>query len=160
MCLSSRSWTLERTLQQCVSCQDTVSLYRLGLKVVLDSLSTDQEKHVLREVTSLLPTLMQNVYTKIIHKFISHNFTFFVCVQLLCLLCASHNGMSESEALELFTDLCFPALISMLHSLQSLLIITYACGLIRFQHPQVCVRVCVCVLWSCVKQSINIPQQS
>ncbi|XP_056594291.1 nephrocystin-3 isoform X2 [Triplophysa dalaica] len=102
----SRSWTLERTLQQCVSCQDTVSLYRLGLKVVLDSLNTDLEKHVLRE--------------------------------LLCLLCASHNGVSESEALELFTDLCFPALTSMLCSLQSLLIITYACGLIRFQHPQAC----------------------
>lgn len=102
----SRSWTLERTIQQCVSCQDTVSLYRLGLKEVLDSLSTDQEKHVLRE--------------------------------LLCLLCASHNGVSESEALELFTDLSFPALTSVLHSLQRLLIITYACGLIRFQHPQAC----------------------
>ncbi|XP_073719787.1 nephrocystin-3 [Misgurnus anguillicaudatus] len=103
---SRSSWTLERTLQQCVLCHDTVSLYRLSLKVVLDSLSTDQEKHVLRE--------------------------------LLCLLCASHNGVSESEALELFSDLSFSMLTSMLHSLQRLLIITYACGLIRFQHQQAC----------------------
>uniref|UniRef100_A0A9R1SK32 Nephrocystin-3 n=2 Tax=Cyprinus carpio TaxID=7962 RepID=A0A9R1SK32_CYPCA len=100
------SWTLERTLQQCALCQDTVSLYRLGLKVALDSLSTDQEKHIMKE--------------------------------LLCLVCASHNGISESEALELFPDLSFPALTSLLHNLERLLIITYACGLIRFQHQQAC----------------------
>uniref|UniRef100_A0A8C1XUU4 Nephrocystin-3 n=1 Tax=Cyprinus carpio TaxID=7962 RepID=A0A8C1XUU4_CYPCA len=93
------SWTLERTLQQCALCQDTVSLYRLGLKVALDSLSTDQEKHIMKE--------------------------------LLCLVCASHNGISESEALELFPDLSFPALTSLLHNLERLLIITYACGLIH-----------------------------
>uniref|UniRef100_A0A8C2IWF5 Nephrocystin-3 n=1 Tax=Cyprinus carpio TaxID=7962 RepID=A0A8C2IWF5_CYPCA len=93
------SWMLERTLQQCALCQDTVSLYRLGLKVALDSLSTDQEKHIMKE--------------------------------LLCLVCASHNGISESEALELFPDLSFPALTSLLHNLERLLIITYACGLIH-----------------------------
>ncbi|XP_051970799.1 nephrocystin-3 isoform X1 [Xyrauchen texanus] len=103
---SRSSWTLERTLHQCVLSQDTVSLYRLGLKVALDSLSTDQEKHVMRE--------------------------------LLCLVCASHNGISESETLELFPELSFPALTSVLHNLQRLLTITYACGLIRFQHPQAC----------------------
>jgi len=59
-------------------------------------------------------------------------------MQLLCLVCASHNGISESEALELFPDLSFPALTSLLYNLERLLIITYACGLIRFQHPQVC----------------------
>ncbi|KTG42551.1 hypothetical protein cypCar_00039777 [Cyprinus carpio] len=58
--------------------------------------------------------------------------------QLLCLVCASHNGISESEALELFPDLSFPALTSLLHNLERLLIITYACGLIRFQHQQAC----------------------
>uniref|UniRef100_A0A671KIL4 Nephrocystin-3 n=1 Tax=Sinocyclocheilus anshuiensis TaxID=1608454 RepID=A0A671KIL4_9TELE len=95
-----------RTLQQCALCQDTISLYRLGLKVALDSLSTDQEKHIMKE--------------------------------LLCLVCSSHNGISESEALELFPDLSFPALTSLLHNLERLLIITYTCGLIRFQHPQAC----------------------
>ncbi|XP_016345495.1 nephrocystin-3 [Sinocyclocheilus anshuiensis] len=103
---SRSSWTLERTLQQCALCQGTVSLYRLGLKSALDSLSTDQEKHIMKE--------------------------------LLCLVCASHNGISESEALELFPDLSFPALTSLLHNLERLLIITYACGLIHFQHPQAC----------------------
>ncbi|XP_016134058.1 nephrocystin-3-like [Sinocyclocheilus grahami] len=103
---SRSSWTLERTLQHCALCQDTVSLYRLGLKSALDSLSTDQEKHIMKE--------------------------------LLCLVCASHNGISESEALEMFPDLSFPALTSLLHNLERLLIITYACGLIRFQHPQAC----------------------
>uniref|UniRef100_A0A672PB16 Nephrocystin-3 n=1 Tax=Sinocyclocheilus grahami TaxID=75366 RepID=A0A672PB16_SINGR len=96
---SRSSWTLERTLQQCALCQDTISLYRLGLKVVLDSLGTDQEKHIMKE--------------------------------LLCLVCASHNGISESEALELFPDLSFPALTSLLHNLERLLIITYTCGLIH-----------------------------
>uniref|UniRef100_A0A8C1BP26 Nephrocystin-3 n=1 Tax=Cyprinus carpio carpio TaxID=630221 RepID=A0A8C1BP26_CYPCA len=96
---SRSSWTLEKTLQQCASCQDTVSLYRLALKVALDSLSTDQEKHIMKE--------------------------------LLCLVCASRNGISESEALELFPDLSFPALTSLLHNLERLLIITYACGLIH-----------------------------
>uniref|UniRef100_A0A673G3W8 Nephrocystin-3 n=1 Tax=Sinocyclocheilus rhinocerous TaxID=307959 RepID=A0A673G3W8_9TELE len=96
---SRSSWTLERTLQQCALCQDTISLYRLGLKVALDSLSTDQEKHTMKE--------------------------------LLCLVCASHNGISESEALELFPDLSFPALTSLLHNLERLLIITYTCGLIH-----------------------------
>uniref|UniRef100_A0A8C2CV25 Nephrocystin-3 n=1 Tax=Cyprinus carpio TaxID=7962 RepID=A0A8C2CV25_CYPCA len=90
---SRSSWTLEKTLQQCASCQDTVSLYRLALKVALDSLSTDQEKHIMKE--------------------------------LLCLVCASRNGISESEALELFPDLSFPALTSLLHNLERLLIITY-----------------------------------
>uniref|UniRef100_A0A673G810 Nephrocystin-3 n=1 Tax=Sinocyclocheilus rhinocerous TaxID=307959 RepID=A0A673G810_9TELE len=104
--ITQSSWTLERTLQQCALCQDTISLYRLGLKVALDSLSTDQEKHTMKE--------------------------------LLCLVCASHNGISESEALELFPDLSFPALTSLLHNLERLLIITYTCGLIRFQHPQAC----------------------
>uniref|UniRef100_A0A672PFR7 Nephrocystin-3 n=1 Tax=Sinocyclocheilus grahami TaxID=75366 RepID=A0A672PFR7_SINGR len=104
--ITQSSWTLERTLQQCALCQDTISLYRLGLKVVLDSLGTDQEKHIMKE--------------------------------LLCLVCASHNGISESEALELFPDLSFPALTSLLHNLERLLIITYTCGLIRFQHPQAC----------------------
>uniref|UniRef100_A0A672PAZ2 Nephrocystin-3 n=1 Tax=Sinocyclocheilus grahami TaxID=75366 RepID=A0A672PAZ2_SINGR len=97
---------ITQTLQQCALCQDTISLYRLGLKVVLDSLGTDQEKHIMKE--------------------------------LLCLVCASHNGISESEALELFPDLSFPALTSLLHNLERLLIITYTCGLIRFQHPQAC----------------------
>uniref|UniRef100_A0A671KII1 Nephrocystin-3 n=1 Tax=Sinocyclocheilus anshuiensis TaxID=1608454 RepID=A0A671KII1_9TELE len=96
---SRSSWTLERTLQQCALCQDTISLYRLGLKVALDSLSTDQEKHIMKE--------------------------------LLCLVCSSHNGISESEALELFPDLSFPALTSLLHNLERLLIITYTCGLIH-----------------------------
>ncbi|XP_077100489.1 nephrocystin-3 [Siphateles boraxobius] len=103
---SRSSWTLDMTLQQCALCQDTVSLYRLGLKLALDSLSTDQEKNIMKE--------------------------------LLCLVCASHNGISESEALELFPDLSFPALTSLLYNLERLLIITYACGLIRFQHPQAC----------------------
>ncbi|XP_058258883.1 nephrocystin-3 isoform X1 [Hemibagrus wyckioides] len=105
--LSTRSsWTLDRMLHQCVLCQDTVALYRLSLKVVLDSLNTDRERHVMRE--------------------------------LLCLLCASHNGVSESELLDIFPELHFPVLSSLLYSLQKLLIINFSCSLVRFQHLQAC----------------------
>ncbi|XP_047667244.1 nephrocystin-3 isoform X3 [Tachysurus fulvidraco] len=97
-------WTLDRMLQQSVLCQDTVALYRLCLKVVVDSLNTDRERHITRE--------------------------------LLCLLCASHNGVSESEVLDIFPELHFPALSCLLYNLQRLLMINFSCGLVRFQHPQ------------------------
>ncbi|XP_030625126.1 nephrocystin-3 [Chanos chanos] len=100
------AWPLERTLQLCVHCQDTVSLYRLCLRLALDSLSTDSERCTMRE--------------------------------LLCLVCASHNGVSESEALEVFPDLDFPTLSALLSSLKHLRTITVGCGLIRFQHLQAC----------------------
>ncbi|TRY59639.1 hypothetical protein DNTS_022786 [Danionella cerebrum] len=101
--------TLERTLQQCLMCQDTVSLYQLGLRLTLDSLRSGPEKNI--------PHIMK---------------------EFLCLLCASHNGISESEVLELFPALSFAALSSVLHTLERLLIITFSCGLIRFQHSQAC----------------------
>ncbi|XP_036420581.1 nephrocystin-3 [Colossoma macropomum] len=103
---SRSSLLLERTLHHCVSCQDTVALYRLCLKVALDVLNTDRERNVMKE--------------------------------LLCLVFASHNGISESEVLEMFSELSFPALSSLLHSLRGLLIVTFGCGLIRFQHLQAC----------------------
>ncbi|XP_066539574.1 nephrocystin-3 isoform X2 [Hoplias malabaricus] len=103
---SRSSWSLEKTLNQCVSCLDTVALYRLSLKMALEPLYTDREKKVMKE--------------------------------LLCLVCASHNGISESEVLEMFPELSFPALSSLLCSLDRLLIITLSCGLIRFQHLQAC----------------------
>ncbi|KAI4880368.1 hypothetical protein NFI96_013983 [Prochilodus magdalenae] len=103
---SRTSWSLERTLQNCASCQDTVALYRLSLKVALDALNTDRERNVMKE--------------------------------LLCLVCTSHNGVSESEVLEMYPELSFPALSSLLCSLHRLRIITFSCGLIRFQHLQAC----------------------
>ncbi|XP_076826338.1 nephrocystin-3 isoform X2 [Brachyhypopomus gauderio] len=103
---SRSSWSLERTLQSVAACQDTVALYRLCLKVVLDALNTDRERHVMRE--------------------------------LLGLICVSHNGVSESEALDMFPELSFPALSSLLCSLRSLLIVSTSCGLIRFRHQQAC----------------------
>ncbi|KAK6299931.1 hypothetical protein J4Q44_G00299640 [Coregonus suidteri] len=98
------AWSLERTLEQCLLCQDTMSLYSLGLKVALDTLSTDRERHVMRE--------------------------------MLCLVCASHNGVSESEVLAVFPDLGLPVLSSLLYTLQRLCIVGLGCGLIRFQHLQ------------------------
>lgn len=64
-----------------------------------------------------------------------------VCVdslpQMLCLVCASHNGVSESEVLAVFPDLGLPVLSSLLYTLQRLCIVGLGCGLIRFQHLQV-----------------------
>ncbi|XP_062848041.1 nephrocystin-3 [Trichomycterus rosablanca] len=103
---SRSTWSLEKLLHHGSLCQDTVALYRLSLKVVLDALNTDRERHVMKE--------------------------------FLCLLCASHNGISESELLEIFPELSFPALSSLLCRLQNLLIISFSCGLVRFQHLQAC----------------------
>ncbi|CAB1349492.1 unnamed protein product [Coregonus sp. 'balchen'] len=56
--------------------------------------------------------------------------------QMLCLVCASHNGVSESEVLAVFPDLGLPVLSSLLYTLQRLCIVGLGCGLIRFQHLQ------------------------
>lgn len=58
-------------------------------------------------------------------------------LQMLCLVCASHNGVSESEALELLPDLELPLLLCLLERLSRLCVVTLRCGLIRFQHLQV-----------------------
>ncbi|XP_028290480.1 nephrocystin-3 isoform X2 [Gouania willdenowi] len=104
MVTSMWSSSQEKSLELCLQCQDTMSLYRLALKMTLNSLSSDREQHIMKE--------------------------------LLCLVCASHNGLSESEALDLFPEIELPVLSSMLHRLSRLCILTLRCGLIRFQHLQ------------------------
>uniref|UniRef100_A0A4W3HQC9 Nephrocystin-3 n=1 Tax=Callorhinchus milii TaxID=7868 RepID=A0A4W3HQC9_CALMI len=96
---------MDLILQHCFQCQDTVSLYRLILQSVQVSLSTDQDRQLMREILSL-------IY-------------------------ASHNGVSEGELLEMCTDLTWPVLASTLHSLECMYVITYCCGLLKFQHLQV-----------------------
>uniref|UniRef100_A0A672J741 Nephrocystin-3 n=1 Tax=Salarias fasciatus TaxID=181472 RepID=A0A672J741_SALFA len=103
--LSRRYRKISDHLEQCLQCQDTMSLYRLVLKMTLKSLSTDRERHIMREI--------------------------------LCLVCASHNGVSESEVLDLFPEVELPVLSSLLYRLNRLCIVTLRCGLIRFQHLQV-----------------------
>lgn len=56
---------------------------------------------------------------------------------MLCLVFASHNGVSESEILDLFPELELPVLSFLLHHLNRLCITTLRCGLITFQHLQV-----------------------
>ncbi|XP_035981049.1 nephrocystin-3 [Fundulus heteroclitus] len=102
----SSGWSLEKSLEQCLQCQDTLSLYRLALKMMLKFLNTDRERHILKE--------------------------------MLCLVFSSHNGVSESEALDLFPELDWPTLASLLHHLNRLCIVTLRCGLIRFHHLQAC----------------------
>eukprot|EP00064_Thunnus_orientalis_P000037 superscaffoldBa00000002_g37 len=46
---SSSCWSLEKSLEQCLQCQDTMSLYRLALKMTLNSLNNDRERHIMRE---------------------------------------------------------------------------------------------------------------
>ncbi|XP_031706261.1 nephrocystin-3 isoform X2 [Anarrhichthys ocellatus] len=104
MIISISGWSLEKGLEQCLQCQDTMSLYRLALKITLNSLNTDRERHIMTEI--------------------------------LCLVCASHNGVSESEVLDLFPELELPILSTLLYRLNRLCIVTLRCGLIRFQHLQ------------------------
>lgn len=56
---------------------------------------------------------------------------------MLCLVYASHNGVSESELLDLFPEMELPVLSSLLLRLTRLCVLTLRCGLIRFQHLQV-----------------------
>lgn len=51
--MCSGGWSLERSLEQCLQCQDTLSLYRLALKMTLDSLGSDREQHIMRQVVYL-----------------------------------------------------------------------------------------------------------
>ncbi|TMS16188.1 Nephrocystin-3 [Larimichthys crocea] len=104
MIISISCWSLEKSLEQCLQCQDTMSLYRQALKMTLNSLNTDRERHIMREI--------------------------------LCLVCASHNGVSESEVLDLFPEVELPVLSSLLYRLNRLCFVTLRCGLIRFQHLQ------------------------
>ncbi|KAK1173639.1 nephrocystin-3 isoform X2 [Acipenser oxyrinchus oxyrinchus] len=97
-------WDIDRIIQLCFQCQDTVSLYRLVLRAVQETLTAERDKELMKEI--------------------------------VCLVCASHNGVSESELLEMHPDLTSPVLASLLHKLQSMCMITYGCGIIKFQHLQ------------------------
>uniref|UniRef100_A0A8D3CG74 Nephrocystin-3 n=1 Tax=Scophthalmus maximus TaxID=52904 RepID=A0A8D3CG74_SCOMX len=116
MIISGRScWSQEKSVEQFLQCQDTMSLYRLALQTTLGSLSTDRERHI------------------------------------LCLVCASHNGVSESEVLDLFPELDLPVLSSMLYRLNRLCIVTLRCGLVRFQHLFLSFPVTVLQAWEAVR---------
>ncbi|OWK55370.1 Nephrocystin-3 [Lonchura striata] len=95
---------IDEILQQCCQCQDTVSLYRLVLRSIQESLQSDKEKDLLREI--------------------------------LCVIGVSHNGVSESELMELYPELTSAVLASLLHSLHKMCLLTYGCGLLKFQHLQ------------------------
>ncbi|XP_010005892.1 PREDICTED: nephrocystin-3 [Chaetura pelagica] len=95
---------IDETLQQCFQCQDTVSLYRLVLRSIQESLQSDKEKGLLREI--------------------------------LCVIGVSHNGVSESELMELYPELSSAVLASLVHSLHKMCLLTYGCGLLKFQHLQ------------------------
>lgn len=82
-----------------------MSLYRQALKLTLNSLHTDRERHIMKEV--------------------------------LCLICASHNGVSESEVLDLFPEMEPPLLSTLLHRLTRVCVVALRCGIIRFQHLEV-----------------------
>lgn len=45
--------------------------------------------------------------------------------------------MSESELMELYPELSSAVLASLVHSLHKMCMLTYGCGLLKFQHLQV-----------------------
>uniref|UniRef100_A0A8C3BAJ2 Nephrocystin-3 n=1 Tax=Cairina moschata TaxID=8855 RepID=A0A8C3BAJ2_CAIMO len=98
---------IDETLQQCFQCQDTVSLYRLVLRSIQESLRNDKEKAI-----------------------------FSALLQILCVIGVSHNGISESELMELYPELSSAVLALLVHSLHKMCLLTYGCGLLKFQHLQ------------------------
>ncbi|XP_069861523.1 nephrocystin-3 isoform X2 [Dipodomys merriami] len=104
MARAGREGSLDAVLCQCLQCEDTVSLYRLILRSVHDSLPEEGHRELMR--------------------------------QILCLVSISHNGLSESELMELYPEMTWAGLTSLIHSLHQLCLLTYGCGLLRFQHLQ------------------------
>ncbi|XP_060036243.1 nephrocystin-3 isoform X2 [Erinaceus europaeus] len=101
---AGRAGHLEKILHQCFQCQDTISLYRLILRSVQESLEDDPEKELMK--------------------------------QILCLVNVSHNGVGESELTELYPQVSWPVLTSVVHSLLRMGLLAYGCGLLKFQHFQ------------------------
>lgn len=132
--------SLEKSLEQCLQCQDTRSLYRQALRMTLSWLATDRERRAMTEVAAR--SHLRDVAS---HPQSCDSSTFLSAPpppspphpQMLCLVCASHNGLSESEALDLLPDLELPLLLRLLERLRRLCVVTLRCGLIRFQHLQV-----------------------
>ncbi|KAK7808107.1 LOW QUALITY PROTEIN: hypothetical protein U0070_009421, partial [Myodes glareolus] len=102
---AGRAGNLDKTLHQCLQCQDTVSLYRLVLRSIREAMPSDVDKELM--------------------------------TQILCLINVSHNGVSESELMELHPEMSWASLTSVVHSLHKMCLLTYSCGLLRFQHLQV-----------------------
>ncbi|XP_058585887.1 nephrocystin-3 isoform X1 [Neofelis nebulosa] len=105
MARAGRAGNLDKILHQCFQCQDTISLYRLALRSIQESLANDMDKELMK--------------------------------QILCLINVSHNGVSESELMELYPELSWAVLTSLIHSLHKMCLLTYGCGLLKFQHLQV-----------------------
>ncbi|XP_036287354.1 nephrocystin-3 isoform X5 [Pipistrellus kuhlii] len=101
---AGRSGNLDKILHQCFQCQDTVSLYRLVLRSIQESMANDVDKELMK--------------------------------QILCLINVSHNGVSESELMELYPEMSWAVLTSLIHSLHKMCLLTYGCGLLKFQHLQ------------------------
>ncbi|XP_039192103.1 nephrocystin-3 isoform X1 [Crotalus tigris] len=91
-------------LQRCFECQNVTALYQLVLRSVEESLKSEKEKRLMKEI--------------------------------LCLISVSHNGISESELMELCPELSWEMLASLIYSMHKMYILTYRCGLLRFQHLQ------------------------
>ncbi|XP_067593892.1 nephrocystin-3 isoform X5 [Pseudorca crassidens] len=101
---AGRAGNLDKILLQCFQCQDTVSLYRLVLRSIQESMTNDTDKELMK--------------------------------QILCLVNVSHNGVSESELMEFYPELSWAVLTSLIHSLHKMCLLTYGCGLLKFQHLQ------------------------
>uniref|UniRef100_A0A8C4L567 Nephrocystin-3 n=1 Tax=Equus asinus asinus TaxID=83772 RepID=A0A8C4L567_EQUAS len=91
--------TSYKILHQCFQCQDTVSLYRLVLRSIQESMANDMDKELMK--------------------------------QILCLVNVSHNGVSESELMELYPEMTWAVLTSLIHSLHKMCLLTYGCGLLN-----------------------------
>lgn len=53
---AGRAGNLEKTLRQCLECQDTVSLYRLVLRSIRESMPSEVDKELMTQVKGSAPT--------------------------------------------------------------------------------------------------------
>ncbi|KAI5196819.1 Nephrocystin-3 [Manis pentadactyla] len=100
---AGRAGNLDKILHHCFQCQDMISLYRLVLQSIQESMAHKMDKELMK--------------------------------QILCLINVSHNGVSESELMELYPELSWAVLTSLNYSLHKMCLLTYyGCGLLKFQH--------------------------
>ncbi|XP_058585889.1 nephrocystin-3 isoform X3 [Neofelis nebulosa] len=76
MARAGRAGNLDKILHQCFQCQDTISLYRLALRSIQESLANDMDKELMKQVWETVrleymedPTIISSYRQKLINYF-------------------------------------------------------------------------------------------
>lgn len=68
---AGRAGNLDKTLRQCLKCQDTVSLYRLVLRSIREAMPSDVDKELMTQVRNSAPAGGQHLPEGSTHQIIT-----------------------------------------------------------------------------------------